>query len=143
MRRPKAENVSVKRGRWGEEVAVEYLRRGGFEIIERNVKPVKRDERLEIDIIAKERKTGTLVFVEVKQHGEMSRYARRLQSINSKKKKNLRMACNAWRRRCRYVGAYRFDVIEIFGTPEGGAPIIDHIERVNLFCTEERFVKWS
>jgi hypothetical protein len=34
MRRPKAENVSVKRGRWGEEVAVEYLRRGGFEIIE-------------------------------------------------------------------------------------------------------------
>lgn len=142
MLRPDAENVSVKRGRWGEEVAVEYLRRGGFEIMERNVKPVKRDGRLEIDIVARECKTDTVVFVEVKQHAELSKYSRRLQSINKNKKKNLRIACNAWRRKRRYIGAYRFDVIEIFGTPEGGRPVIDHIERVNLFCTRERFVKW-
>ena len=136
-------NLGVDRGDWGEDVAAEYLRRVGFEIIERNPHPVASDRRLEIDIIAWERKTDTMVFVEVKQHATMSPYARRLQSVNRRKRENLRRACNAWRRVNKWHGAYRFDVIEIYGTPEGGRPVIDHIDHVRLFARGERFVKWD
>jgi len=136
-------SVGARHGAWGEDVAAEYLRRGGFEIVERNVCPVARDGRLEIDLVAWERRTDTMVFVEVKQHASLSLYARRLRSVNRRKKENLRRACNAWRRSNKWHGAYRFDVIEIYGVPEGGAPVIDHIANVELFTRHERFVKWS
>ena len=144
MRRLRSEsNLGVLHGAWGEDVAAEYLRRGGFEIIERNTQPVRDDQRLEIDIVAWERKTDTIVFVEVKQHATLSPYARRLRSVDRRKRENLRRACNAWRRTNRRHGAYRFDVIEIYGTPDGGRPVIDHIERVELFARRGRFVKWA
>lgn len=144
MRRPrKTPNVGVAHGDWGEDVAAEYLRRGGFEIIERNTRPVGDDHRLEIDIVAWDRKTDTMVFVEVKQHATVSPYARRLRSVDRRKRENLRRACNVWRRSNRWRGAYRFDVIEVYGTPEGGRPVIDHIEHVELFARRERFVKWE
>lgn len=144
MRRLRSEpNPGVLHGVWGEDVAAEYLRRGGFEIIERNTHPVRDDQRLEIDIVAWERKTDTIVFVEVKQHATLSPYARRLRSVDRRKRENLRRACNAWRRTNRWHGAYRFDVIEIYGTPDGGRPVIDHIERVELFARRGRFVKWA
>ena len=43
MLRRENHNVGVQRGEWGEDVAVEYLRRGGFEIVERNPRPVRGD----------------------------------------------------------------------------------------------------
>ena len=143
MQRRKPACLAEERGDWGEEVAAEYLRRGGFEIIERNMCPVTKDRRLEIDIVAWERKTDTMVFFEVKQHAHISPYARRLRSVNRRKLDNLRRACNAWRRVNRWHGAYRFDVIEIYGTPDGGVPVIDHIDHVRLFARSERFVNWN
>lgn len=143
MRRREAVNVGVAHGAWGEDVAAEYLRRGGFEIVERNTRPVERDSRLEIDLVAWDRKADTMVFVEVKQHATLSPYARRLRSVDRRKRENLRRACNAWRRTNKWHGAYRFDVIEIYGTPEGGRPVIDHIEHVELFARRGRFVKWN
>lgn len=142
MKRPDSGNVGVEHGMWGECVAADYLRRGGFSILERNSHPYKKDERLEIDIVALDKRNNTIVFVEVKQHATLSRYSRRLRSVNRRKKENLRRACNAWRRGKKWKGAFRFDVIEIYGTPEGGSPIIDHIERVELFARRGRFVKW-
>ena len=139
----KAGNVGAVHGAWGEDVAAEYLRRGGFEIVERNTRPVERDSRLEIDLVAWDRKADTMVFVEVKQHATLSPYARRLRSVDRRKRENLRRACNAWRRTNKWHGAYRFDVIEIYGTPEGGRPVIDHIEHVELFARRGRFVKWN
>lgn len=135
-------NLGAKHGVWGEDVAVDFLRRNGFRIIERNTHPVQDDRRLEIDIVAWESKSDTIVFVEVKQHSDFSPYARRLRSINREKRLNLRRACNAWRRVNKWSGAFRFDVIEIYGTPEGGVPIIDHIDRVELFAKHGRYVKW-
>ena len=136
-------NSSVERGAWGESVATEYLRRGGFEIVDRNPRPVKDDERLEIDIIAWDRRSDTMVFFEVKQHAHLSPYARRLRSVNRDKKRNLRRACNAWRRIHKWLGAVRFDVIEVYGSPGGGKPVIDHIPDVELFAKPGRFVKWN
>ena len=142
-RKDASDNVGVVHGSWGEDVAAEHLRRDGYEIIERNPHPVESDGRLELDIVAWERKSDTMVFVEVKQHAELSPYARRLRSVNRRKKRNLLRACNAWRRINRWHGAFRFDVIEIYGVPEGGRPVIDHIENVALFAKRERFVNWK
>lgn len=135
-------NVGVAHGSWGENLATDYLRRGGFEIVDRNPHPVARDQRLEIDIVAWDRRHDTMVFVEVKQHADMSPYSRRLRNIDRRKRQNLRRACNAWRRVNRWRGAFRFDVIEIYGVPGGGRPVIDHIENVELFVKSNRFVRW-
>jgi len=140
---PEPGNVGVLRGAWGEAVATEHLRRHGYEIVERNPHPVEKDERLELDIVAWERKSDTMVFVEVKQHATVSPYARRLRSVNRCKKRNLLRACNAWRRINKWHGAFRFDVIEIYGVPEGGRPVLDHIKNVELFARRGRFVKWD
>ena len=139
----KADNIGVLHGAWGEAVAVDHLRRHGYEIIDRNSRPVERDERLEIDIVAWDRRKDAMVFVEVKQQATPSPYARRLQSVNKRKRMNLRRACNAWRRTNRWHGAFRFDVIEIYGVPGGGKPVIDHISDVELFAKPGRFVKWN
>ena len=136
-------NIARAHGIWGEEVAVECLRRSGYEIIERNVRPVKRDQRLEIDIIAYDRKADTMVFVEVKQHNRHSQWERRLRSIDKRKRILLRRACNVWRWKNAYHGDFRFDVIEVYGTPEGGRPEVDHIAKVNLFVDDGRFVNWD
>jgi len=53
-------NSRMRLGRQGEEIAAQYLRNKGYDIVERNF----RAERGEIDIIARDRET--LVFVEVK-----------------------------------------------------------------------------
>lgn len=136
-------NVGVLRGAWGEKIALEHLRHKGYVIIDKNLCPVERDRRLEIDLIAWDRETAAIVFVEVKQHASLSPYARRLQSVNKRKLNNLRRAFNAWRRINKWQGSYRFDVIEIYGVPEGGQPIVDHIKNVRLFVHKERFVRWS
>ena len=138
-----AASVAQTRGAWGEDVARDFLRRRGFLIVDSNARPSSRDRRLEIDLVAWEEKTDTMVFVEVKQHAAVSSVARRLRSVTRRKRENVRRACNAWRRLNRWRGAYRFDVIEIYGTPDGGRPVIDHIENVELFARRGRFVKWN
>ena len=138
-----AENIGRRNGEWGEDVAACYLRRRGFEIIDRNSRPVRKDRRLEIDMVAWERSSDTMVFVEVKQHRSLSPYARRLRSIDRRKKLNLRRACNAWRFVNSWEGAFRFDVVEVYGEPGAGRPMIDHIENVELFPSRGRFVKWN
>ena len=139
----RADNVGILHGAWGESMAADHLRRHGYEIVDRNSRPVEKDERLEIDIVAWDRKKDAMVFIEVKQHAKPSPYARRLQSVDKRKRLNLRRACNAWRRINKWHGAFRFDVIEIFGVPEGGKPVIDHISDVELFAKRGRFVNWN
>lgn len=145
MRRPpEGENVGVRHGRWGEAIAVELLRREGYEILERNVRPNPRDRRLEIDIVAYDRRTDRLVFVEVKQHASHSDCERRLRSVDRRKKRLLKAACRSYLARNRWQGEYRFDVIEVYGTPESRAKAeTDHIEHVNLFTPPDRFVNWE
>jgi len=136
-------NVGARNGSWGEDVAAEHLRRDGYQIVDRNSRPVARDRRLEIDLVAWDPKADAMVFVEVKQHAAIPTYGQRLSRVNRRKKANLRRACCAWRRANKWHGDFRFDVIEIYGTPEGGRPVVDHIEKVNLFADPSRFVKWD
>lgn len=142
--RPDKSNVARAHGRWGEAVAVELLRREGYEILECNLRPSRRDRRLEIDVVAYDKARDTLVFVEVKQHKAHSAWERRLRSVDRRKKRLLKAACRAWLAVRRWQGSFRFDVVEVFGTPESGAPAeTDHVERVALFPPEGRFVNWA
>ena len=85
-RTPAGENPSVARGRWGEDIAAEWLRTRGYTIVERNVRPSRLDARLEIDIVAYERAHDTMVFVEVKQHARRTEYDTLLRSVNARKR---------------------------------------------------------
>lgn len=136
-------NAGREHGKWGEDVAAAWLASHGYSIVERNARPYAPDRRLEIDIVAYEKKTDALVFVEVKQHARVSPFQRRLRSVDSRKRQLLLCACRAWMRTARWRGSHRFDVIEVYGTPEARAPPrIDHIERVRLFTPPARFVDW-
>lgn len=141
---PRKTNVGVLHGAWGENVAAEYLRLRGYEIVERNSRPCRWDARLEIDIVAYDKTEDVMVFVEVKQHRTHVEGERRLRSITKKKKALLRTASRAWLRVNRWRGAHRFDVIEVYGEPNARVRAeIDHIERVELFATPTRFVNWA
>jgi putative endonuclease len=140
--RPDAGNIARRHGCWGEEEAVRFLLRKGYRILDRNARPSKRDMRLEIDIVAYDPKNETVVFVEVKQHSARSLYQRRLRSVDKRKKANLLRVCRAWLHRKSWPGAYRFDVVEVYGSP-GETIDIDHVQRVELFARRERFVKWN
>lgn len=143
-RKREASNVGVEHGRWGEDMAVGFLRMHGYIIVERNVRPCSADGRLEIDVVAYSRESDAIVFVEVKQHASHSDYARRLRAIDRRKRALLRRACRAWLLKNRWAGSYRFDVIEVYGTPESKSPPeIDHIERVDIFVGSEKYVNWS
>ena len=139
----RAANVGVAHGAWGEDVAVEWLRARGYVIVDRNVHPCLADRRLELDVVAYDRALDLMVFVEVKQHAARSDYQRRLRSLDRRKRLAVAHACRSWLRWNRWRGSYRFDVIEVYGTPGSGRrPEVDHVERVVLFKGEDRFVNW-
>lgn len=76
-------------GKWGEDVAVNYLQQQGFEILARNW----RHEHKEIDIIAQHE--GKLYLVEVKtRHGEEWNAE---EAITSKKRTLMWRAMIAWK----------------------------------------------
>lgn len=133
-------NVSVRRGRWGEDVAAGHLERMGWRIIGRNERPCRKDLRCELDIVAYVPKERLVVFVEVKTHRRHSRRASRLWSVDGRKKGNLLRASANWLMRRKWHGNCRFDVIEIYGDGDSPTPPeIDHIMNVRLFPPNWRF----
>ena len=99
-------------GKWGEDVAVEYLKKKGFTLLYRNW----RAERGEIDIIARD--GGYVVFVEVKT-GSSEKYGPpELRLTPGKKRQLIKVAslfiCQAEEKREDCEG-YRFDVVVVDG----------------------------
>lgn len=140
----KFHNIGVSHGVWGECVARKFLIEAGFDILEVNSRPYKKDKRLELDIVAVDKKSECLVFLEVKQHNRPSEYgSTRLNSIDKQKIMNLKKAANAWRWNVDYQGAYRFDVLQIYGTPESGVKQVIHTKDVRMFVRPERYVNWN
>lgn len=137
-------NFGVAHGVWGECVAREYLRKSGFEILEVNSRPCKKDRRLEIDIVAIDKKNQCLVFLEVKQHNKVSQFGfERMRSVDKRKIENVRRAATSWRWKIGYQGDYRFDVLQIYGAPDIGVERIIHTKDVRMFVKADRYVNWS
>ena len=96
-------------GARGETVAVRYLKRNGYRILSRNV----RIGRHEIDVIARERSTGTIVFAEVKTRSPNS-FGRPMEAVGTDKQRFLRLAAESWLLANGGVEQpARFDVIEV------------------------------
>lgn len=93
-----------------EQLAVEYLERNGYRIIERNY----RNRIGEIDIIAKEGKT--ICFVEVKYRNN-SKCGYASEAVNVRKQQKIQMVANYYFMRNGYSEwtDCRFDVLAIDG----------------------------
>lgn len=107
-------------GAWGEDLALRYLTRRGYTLVERNY----RTRRGEIDLIV--RKEGVLVFVEVKLRRTTS-FGNPLEAVTPRKQRTLRSLAE------QYLAVHqpdfetlRFDVVGILAGHNG--PRIDHIE---------------
>ena len=108
-------------GCWGEELAVRYLRKKGYDIVERDWHSNHRD----IDIIAL--LDDTLVFVEVKTRRNRD-FSEPESAVNYQKQRNLLQSINHFLKTKSIDLPWRFDVITIVGTTGCQDPEINHIE---------------
>lgn len=107
-------------GHRGENLAVKFLRRNGYKIMERNF----RLKIGEIDIIARD--GDQLVFVEVKTRSSDNQEFLRA-SVNRGKEKRLAKTASYYLNKQKYGGlTSRFDVI--FVVNDNGRPKIEHIK---------------
>jgi len=104
-------------GKEGESIAVRYLKKQGYKIVEQNY----RSKVGEIDIIAKDKKT--LVFVEVKTRRSRS-FGSPKWAVTPKKQKAISMTALYYLKMTNQTGANaRFDVVSILA--QGEAPQIE------------------
>lgn len=121
-------------GEWGEDVAARHLRRGGYTILGRRVRPNRRDE---LDIIA--RQGDVLAFVEVKTR-KSELYGRPASSVDSRKRHALCRAAVAYLRSRGFPKmVYRMDVVEVVGEKDAGEPVVRHIENAFQFPKRTMF----
>lgn len=110
-------------GRWGEELAVQHLRRAGLVVLDRNWRcPIG-----EIDIVAREGRQ--LVICEVKTRSGLG-FGSPLEAITDHKAQRLGRLAGAWlaSHSLRYR-AVRIDVVGVLRR-HGAETVIDHIRGV-------------
>ena len=107
-------------GRWGEQVAADFLRKKGYDIRGMNYAC-----RLgEIDVIAENRKY--LAFVEVKLRRDDRRAAAR-EYVTAAKQRRVVLAAEKWLMENPTKKQPRFDVVEVYGE-NGVVRELNHIE---------------
>ena len=111
-------------GKWGEDLAADYLQRKGYTIIERDWKSGRRD----LDIVAQD--GNVIVFVEVKTRRN-SLYGQPEEAVDYRKLQSLQQAINHYVKFRHISQEVRFDIISIVGTI-GTEPDIQHIQDVAL-----------
>ena len=111
---------SADTGRRGEQAAVDYLRRVGFAILERNW----RSGRYELDIVA--RRWDELHFIEVKTR-RRDGLTPPEQALDSHKRRALVRAANAYLTENPFAGEVQFDLIAVETAP-AGTPEVRYIE---------------
>lgn len=109
-------------GRWGEDLAADYLKKKGYYIAKRDWKCGHRD----IDIVAVNPERDTLVIVEVKTRSSDD-YLPPEQAVDYEKRRNLLFAANILVKQMKSNLLLRFDIITIVGTDAASAQI-NHIE---------------
>ena len=111
---------SADTGRRGEQAAVDYLRRVGFAILERNW----RSGRYELDIVA--RRWDELHFIEVKTR-RRDGLTPPEQALDAHKRRALVRAANAYLTENPFAGEVQFDLIAVETAP-AGTPEVRYIE---------------
>ena len=127
-------------GKRGEQVAAKYLKRHGYEILERNI----HISHQEIDIIAINREC--IAFVEVKtrllEPGRADRYTTPSAAVTPEKRRFLLKAAFSYMGEHGYKLQPRMDVIEVYLTPDQIVPPLSRLwEKVTgIFGTPKRQV---
>jgi len=120
--------MKEKLGKIGEEIAVDFLRKKGYQILDRNYKfKIPGDlQRGEIDIVAK--KENTICFVEVKTLKNPKIEIFPEEKINLSKKKKLIATAESWliKNKIPLDSKWQIDVISI--VIKGGKIKISHFE---------------
>ncbi len=93
---------NVERGRRGEDLAADWYRRQGYEILDRNWQVPRSHGRGEIDIVA--RRGATVVVCEVKARSS-DRFGHGVEAVTVDKQRRIRRLAGAW--------------IELVGRPMG------------------------
>lgn len=107
-------------GRYGEDLAAQYLERSGLVVIERNW----RCDLGELDIIARD--GPDLVVCEVKTR-RSALFGTPLEAVSPRKIRRMRRLVIRWLdERSLHVPVIRFDVIGIV-QPHVGVPVIEHV----------------
>lgn len=106
-------------GKWGEQLAADFLQRKGYTILERDWKSGHRD----LDIIAMDGET--IVFVEVKTRSNRL-FTDPVEAVGYQKIRNLQLAANHYVKYRHIDNEIRFDIVSIIGNEESGAEI-EHI----------------
>lgn len=106
-------------GKWGEQIAADYLTSKGYNIIFRDW----RYRHIDLDIIAV--KDGVLVIVEVKTRSANTLVDPEL-AVDRKKIRTITIAANAFVKSNRIDLDIRFDIIAITGSPTNYK--LNHIE---------------
>jgi len=96
----------LETGKKGEQIAADFLRKKGYEILEMNW----RHRRAEVDIIAK--KAEIVIFVEVKTRTDDA-FGNPASFVNAKKERFLANAANAYMEKIGHYDEIRFDIIGI------------------------------
>jgi putative endonuclease len=110
-------------GDLGEDLAVSFLESKRYRILERNY----RCKGGEVDIVARDPRDKSLVFIEVKARRDLSYGVPQL-AVTPFKQRQISKAALTWLAKHRQQDAdARFDVIAIL-LADGGAPAIEHIE---------------
>lgn len=105
----------------GEQIAVEFLKNKGYDILHRNFVASGN----ELDIVAFDYSTNQIVFVEVKTLSD-DFFQMPYQEVNMKKQKKIIRAANSYLIRYNIDKESRFDVISIVKR-ENADPQIEHI----------------
>lgn len=109
-------------GEYGENIAIEYLRKNGYTILERNKHFSKN---CEIDIIALDSQ-DTLVFIEVKTRTSEF-LGSPLEAITPKKLRNIRLGVYSYLNELNSYKNYRIDAISIVLKPK---QTLEHVKNI-------------
>jgi len=110
-------------GKWGEREAEKHLRGKGYRIIGRRVRVGGRDE---IDLVMRD--GDVLVFVEVKTRAS-ERYGRPISAVDRHKRQVTSRAAVRYIQKLKTPDVlFRFDVVEVVGTPDSPETEVRHVE---------------
>ena len=125
-------------GRQGEQVAARLLRRKGLVVVAES----ESDRAGEIDVIAADRRQGSLVFVEVKTL-QTNRPGHPADRVDEQKQTRITRAALRFLKRRNLLGTpCRFDVIAIWWPKDRAEPTrIEHFE--NAFEARGEFQMWN
>ena len=116
-----------EKGRIGEKRAEAYLKKNNYKIIEKNY----YTRWGEIDLVAFDKDSKEMVFVEVKMRKSKS-LGYPEEAVNEKKMEKLAMAGEIYWEQKKQSGNYRFDCVAIIGDQNDKEVAIKHYKNIGL-----------